>query len=36
MEGILVAGDRSGKRRYWTVEEKRKMVEETLVTTCSN
>lgn len=36
MEGILVAaGDRSGKRRYWTVEEKRKMVEETLSSSSS-
>jgi transposase len=36
MEGALEsAGDRSGKRRHWTMEEKRRMVEETLSTSSS-
>ena len=34
-EGVEVAEDASGRRRYWTAEEKRRIVEETLSSTLS-
>ena len=34
-DGLVSASDSSGKRRYWTVEEKRRMVEETLSSSTS-
>ena len=34
-EGVEVAEGASGRRRYWTAEEKRRIVEETLSSTLS-
>jgi transposase-like protein len=36
MEGVLESADpRSGKRRYWSIEEKRRIVQETLCSSAS-